>query len=118
MAAAFHSQLLGYWSTNPGSAAEWDAFKAVSRGQYQTLIGQVRGRLKADLVKAEEEAARLEERYILTKDLQDYSNLQEATGRVLLLRTSLTRKKLLLKSQRIFKQGEHTGRFLAWLECP
>lgn len=79
------------------------------------IKGQICRDLKADLIKGEAEASRLEQQYALTKNLQVYGRLQATTRKVLLIRTSLTRKKLLQQVQTFFEQGEQTSRLLAWL---
>lgn len=111
-------QMDAYWATNPGSAPAavvWDAFKASSRGHYQSLIGGVRRQKKADLVRAEDRPASLERQYTQTGDSELHAKLQESTREVMLIRTSLTKKKLLQQTQRIFEEGERGGRLLAWL---
>lgn len=55
----FRRELEGYWAINPSSAEAtvvWDAFKAFTRGQYQTIIAKFRKERKAALIKAESEA--------------------------------------------------------------
>lgn len=46
----------------------WDAFNAFSRGQCPAIIGQVRRRMRVALSEAEDEAIRLEQQYVSTKD--------------------------------------------------
>lgn len=82
----FHTELTGYWATNAGTAdatTVWDTFKATMRGQYQTIIARVRRKRKADLMKAERDAASGEELFIRTRDSQQYAHLQLLTREVL-----------------------------------
>lgn len=114
----YKDELESYWQLNPGSASPfsvWDAFKAYSRGQYQTIIGQVRGSHRRELLIIEAEAQRQEALYIRSPNPQTYTRLQSLLGEVLSLRTALTQKRLLHQKQRIFEQGEKTGHLLAWL---
>lgn len=114
----FQTELIGYWATNPGTAditTVWDAFKATIRGPYRTIIARVHREHRVELTRAERDAASGEELFIRTWDPQHYAHLQLLTREVLDLRTSLTQKKLLAQSQRIFEQGERPGRLLAWL---
>lgn len=69
----------------------WDAFKAAARRHHQTFIARVR---RADLTRAEREATIAEELFVRTRDSQHYAQLQLMTKEVLILRTSLTQKKL------------------------
>lgn len=55
--------------------------------------------------------------YTQTKVPMLHDRLQESTRSVLMLRTSLTKKKMLQQSQNIFEEGERSGRLLAWLVC-
>lgn len=107
-----------YWDTNPGTASAmtvWDAFKAYTRGRYQTIIARVRRERRADLSDAERKADLQEAQFLRTKDPGDYDTLQLLTREVVRIRTSLTRKSLLAQTQRIFEQGERSGKLLAWL---
>lgn len=114
----FRMELLGFWAVNVGSAdpaVAWDAFKATTRGHYQTIIARVQRERRADLVKAEREASSAEALFVRTRDPAHYSHLQFMTKEAVRLRTCLTQKKMLAQSQRIFEQGERSGRLLAWL---
>lgn len=94
--SGFRQQMATYWALNPGSAPEelvWDAFKASSRGHYQSLIGGVRRKLWPDLIEAEDRPASLERQYTQTKTPELHTKLQESTREVLLICTSLTKKK-------------------------
>lgn len=109
-----------YWRINAGSTTAsfvWDAFKAYSRGQYQTIIAEVRQGPSKELTGLEAETARKEALYVRSQDPQSYAQLQSLSREVLLLRTTLmlTQKKLLHQTQRIFEEGEKTGHLLAWL---
>lgn len=57
----------------------------------------------------------MEAAYVRDRTPQAYSSLQEALRDVSLIRTSITKLHLLHQSQRIFAQGERSGRLLAWL---
>ena len=114
----FREALQEYWAVNPGSAGPlsvWDAFKAYTRGRYQSIIARVRRERRADLVGAEGRAALQEAQYVRSRDPCDYDALQSLTGEVVRIRTALTQKRLLAQSQRIFEQGERSGKLLAWL---
>lgn len=50
-----------------------------------------------------------------TKDAGTYDTLQALHHEIALLRATATRKLLLSQSQRIFEQGERSGKLLAWL---
>lgn len=118
MDSQFRTELLDFWAVNVGSAdptVVWDAFKATTRGHYQTIIAKVRRERRADLVRAERDASSAEVHFVCTRDPVHYSQLQLMTSEVVRLRTSLTQKKMLAQSQRIFEQGERAGRLLAWL---
>lgn len=118
MDSQFKIVMEGYWPTNPGSAdptVVWDAFKAFSRGQFQTIIAKVRNERRSALTTAESAAAIQEMLYVGSRDPQHYIRLQCLTREVLSLRTSLTQKTLLAESQRIFEQGERSEKLLALL---
>lgn len=70
-------------------------------------VGNLRG--------AEARAGGLEAAYVRDLTSQAYASLQEALRDVSLLHTSITKLYLLHQSQRIFEQGERSGRLLAWL---
>lgn len=97
----FRTELTGYWVDNVGMADDttvWDAFKAYTRGHYQTIIARVSRERSVDLTRAERETASVKEIFIRTRDPQHYAHLQLLTGEVLSLRTSLTQKKILAQS--------------------
>lgn len=59
----FCSELDTYWRVNPGSAdvtSVWDAFKAFSRGHYQSIIARVRRGSREDLTWVEAQATKQE----------------------------------------------------------
>lgn len=62
---------------------------------------------------AEQRAATLEQNYVNTRHEVARGDLQCALREVMLLRTTSAKKTLLY--QRVFEQGEQTGRLLAWL---
>lgn len=114
----FHDTLRQFWTDNSGTGAEtsvWDGFKASSRGQYQSIIAAVRGDRRAELEEVEDEALKQEALYVRSREPQHFTRLQSLTQKALLLRMSLTQKKLLHQTQRIFEQGEKTGHLLARL---
>lgn len=114
----FHDTLQLFWRDNPGMAAEsslWDGFKASSRGHYRSIMATVRRERRAELTKVVDEASRQEALYVRSRDPQQYTRLQSLTQQALLLRTSLTQKKLMHPFQHIFEQEEKTGHLLAWL---
>lgn len=83
--------LLDFWNPNGNSAhlaILWDAFKAHTKGQYQTLMGKPRCAVRADL----ERAAALEVLYTQLQDPSIYTHLQDAQDEVLLLHTVFTKK--------------------------
>lgn len=98
----FRTKMEGYWATNSGSAEPvvvWDAFKAFSRGHYQTIMANVRKERRSALTKAESVAAIQGTLYVGSHDPQHYIRQQSLTREFLSLRTSLTQKKLLAQSQ-------------------
>lgn len=116
MDAQFRTELTGYWAVNAGTAevtTVWDAFNAAIREHYQIIISRVHRERRADLSKAEREATIGEPLFVRTRDPQHYAQLQLMTREVLRLRTSITQKKLLAQSQRIFEQWKRSGRLLA-----
>lgn len=73
----FRGSLQEFWAVNPGSASAlvvWDAFKAYTRGQYQT-IAKVRRERRAELTSAEMEAGLQEARFIRSRDPRNYVKL-------------------------------------------
>lgn len=78
------------------------------------MEGLRRGARK-ELQEAENKAMALETIYARDRDPLVYSSLQAALRDVSLIRISATKIHLLHQSQRIFKQGERSGRLLAWL---
>lgn len=107
-----------YWTINEGTVPPptlWDAFKAYTRGQYQTAIGRVRKDTRLALEEAEKKVLLLEKEYVHTRNVLTYDTMQSLHREISLLRIETTRKQLLAQSQRIFEQGEKTGRMLAWL---
>lgn len=114
----FREAIREYWKINPGSASTtmvWDTFKAYTRGSYQSIISRVRRERRADLEVAERKADLQEAHFLRTKDPSDYDALQQLTGEVVRIRTSLTQKCLLAQTHRIFEQGKRSGKLLAWL---
>lgn len=114
----YRQEMETYWVENEGSASVasvWDAFKAFTRGQFQTIISGVRRDRRKELTRLEAEAGRQEALYVSSPDPQIYGRLQALLRETLMVRTSLTQKKLLPQKQRIFEQGERTGPLLAWL---
>lgn len=86
---------------NLGSAdalVVWDAFKAFTREQYQTIIAKVRKERRAALIKAESEAGTQEALYVRSREPHHYARLQSLTREVLYLCVFLTQKKLLAQS--------------------
>lgn len=73
------------------------------------------GGARRELERAEARVGGLEAAYIRDRTSQAYASFQEALRDVSLIRTSLTKLHLLHQSQRIFEQGEKSGRLLAWL---
>lgn len=107
-----------YWALNEGTVPPpvlWDAFKAYTRGQYKTAIGKVRKDTRLALEEAERKVLLLENNYVHTKDVLTYDAMQSLHREISLMRIETTKKQLLAQSQRIFEQGEKTGRLLAWL---
>lgn len=83
------------------------------------VINKVGKLNKLALEEAEGRAQSLDSSYVTTKDAGTYATLQALHREIALLRATATRKLLLSQSQRIFQQGERSGRLLAWLakEC-
>lgn len=110
--------MISFWSTwdrsTPAPFA-WDAFNATMRGSFQDHIGRVRRGARKELQEAEAKVGALETVCIRECTPQAYSSFQEALRDVSLLRISTTKIHLLHQSQRIFEQGERSGRLLAWL---
>lgn len=107
-----------YWAANPPAtvpASTWEDFKFHARDHYQKAIGSTRRQSGEALLQAERRAGRLEAQYTANKDETCRIDLQCAMREVTLLRVAATRKIMLHQSQRIFEQGERTGRLLAWL---
>lgn len=106
-----------YWSHNRGTPPPpptvWDTNKAYTRTQYRTIISKVRKNNRLALEEAERRAQSLEANYVITKDAGTYAAMLTLHKEISVLRTTATRK--LLLSQRIFEQGESSGRLLAWL---
>lgn len=72
----FHETLTQYWRENLGTATEnsvWEAFKASSRGQYQSIIAAVRRWRRAELTGVEAEATRQEAFNVRSRDPQQYA---------------------------------------------
>lgn len=79
----FRRALQEYWRVNPGPASAlmvWDAFKAYTRGRYQTIIAQVHRERRADLSSAEEKADLQEAQFVRSKYPRVYNTLQSLTG--------------------------------------
>lgn len=114
----FKKEMEAFWTVIldlVSAASVWNALKAYSCGQYQTVIARLRRERRAELTRLEAEASRQEVLYIRTQDSQQFSHLQSLTKGVLLLRTSLKKKNILHQSQHIFEHEENMGRLLAWL---
>lgn len=90
-----------------------DAYKDYTRTQYRTIISKVRKNNRLALEEAERRAQSLEANYVITKDAGTYAAMLTLHKEISVLRTTATRK--LLLSQRIFEQGESSGRLLVWL---
>lgn len=98
-----HDTLRQFWRDNPGAATEnsvWEAFKASSRGHYQSIIVAVRKQRRAELTGVEAEATRQEALYVRSHDPQHY------TQQAFFLRTSLTQKKQLTNPSASLSRGE------------
>lgn len=107
-----------YWllnadSTSPGN--DWDAFKAYIRGCYMSSIATERKNNQITLEEAEAKAQTLESDFALTANPITGQDMKAAYREVLLLRVAKANNKQLVQSQKIFEQGEKTGRLLAWL---
>lgn len=87
--------------------------KAYTWGQYSTTISKVRKSNR--LEEAEGRAQSLESSYVVTRDAGTYAALQTLHREISVMRATATRKLLPSQSQRIFEQGERSGRLLGWL---
>lgn len=67
------------------------------------------------LEEAEYRARELEAQYVSTRTVEICRGLKVLYKEIAVLRITSSQKILLSQSQRIFEQGESTGRLLAWL---
>lgn len=112
------TELGDFWVHNQATAAPavvWDAFKAYAQGQYQLTIGKVRRESSLALEEVEAKAWELEAKYVISKTQDTYRDLQVLYKEKAVICTTSSQKILLNQSQRVFEQGERTGRLLAWL---
>lgn len=107
-----------FWLANAGSSTPgmvWDTFKAYIRGCYMSSIARERRNNKMLLEEAETKARDLETRYTLTANPIIAQDMKVAYREVMLLRVAKANKRQLAQTQRIFEQGDKTGKLLAWL---
>lgn len=112
------SEITDFCHRNLGTAnpaVVWDAFKAHTRGQNQFIIGKVGRESSQTLEEAENRARELEAQYVSTRSVDICRDLKVLYKEIAVPRTTASLKILLSQTQRIFEQGERTGRLLACL---
>lgn len=78
-----------FWTSNADSSVlpiRWDAFKAYTRGSYQTVISLARHNARVSIEEAETRAQDLESQYVQTQNPITLTDMQAAHREVVLLR--------------------------------
>lgn len=107
-----------FWRINATTSTAgtvWDTFKAYIRGCYLSSIARECRNDRFLLEEAEAKARDLESWFILTSNPTTAQDMNVAYREVMLLRVAKANKCQLAQTQRIFEQGDKTGRLLAWI---